>query len=1511
MLDENRMPKVSGYGLQNFKTSSQELVPSYDFWETWTYMSPEQKAQGELATESDVYFMGVDCSAVECAGRSGGFVAAVNKNSELFYPGGDIAHIPNAAVTVESYGFGLNLLNSLYTCLYVAILVSEFLNILEEIIGYIEFSIMVNESEVIVGGGSSSGVTAGAIDWTTYSFPQAVELTGLPEKFNGGIGFSRWQKRMKLWLTIKGLWPVVEYEKPVVDQEKADTVKAFAKWAEKDGVARAAILAALTNTLFDVYSSDAYSAKLLWEKLDQTHNTDSQGLEKYSVARFLEFKLVDNKSMTEQVHEFEMIVHALKESGMNLPEKFKVMSVIEKLPKSWEEFSLSLKRQKGEITWTNLMLDISVQEQHKSKQGHVMPTEHGTSKVNIATVGQKRKAFAKKANSNKPKSDKDKAKKPKANKPCWSCGQVGHWSKDCPTKKAKKTEVAQANVVLGTASGPVVNMVVIEATASETNVDRYVSYNPVIFSTYLSNEWLIDTGANVHICADISLFVSYQQSHSLTVKMGNASVAQVHGVGNVDLKFPSGRILSLTRVHHVPNMCRNIISGSCLVSSGFEISFKCNKVVLIHTGTFFGKGYLSNGLFVINVDPVLGSLNNNVIPTVNCIESSNIWHARLGHLNFGALKNMMNLELIPKYTIEKNSKCQVCVSAKQIRKPFHNVVRDSDLLDLVHTDICEFGGVLTKDQFRYFITFIDDSSRYCYVYLLRHKDEALSKFIIYKTEVEKQTSKLLKRLRSDRGGEYTSNAFNEFCANNGIVHEVTPPYTPESNGVAERKNRTFKDMINSMLINSGLPKYMWGEALNTACHILNRVPLKHMDKTPLELWKGRMTSLKYLRVWGCLAKVLVPEHKRKKLGPKTVDCIFLGYLETTTAMRFLVLKSDIDGIVANTIVEFRDATFFEDVYPMKTGIPETTSEEDPTHTSSSIPDHVEKMTNVGAEPSSSSIPKELEEPRRSKRAKIVKDFGGDFITYNIEDEPLTFRQAMDSSESRHWKGAVKSEIDSIVSNGTWELVDLPPGCSTIGCKWVFKRKLNPDGSIDKYKARLVAKGFKQKEGIDYCDTYSPVARMVTIRMLIALASVHGLIIHQMDVKTAFLHGELEEEIYMDQPDGFVASGNERKVCKLIKSIYGLKQAPRDWHKKFDETILPFSYKINESDKCVYTKVKGNECVILCLYVDDILLFGTNIEIINETKEFLKRHFEMKDMGEASVILGIKLIQSTEGITLTQSHYIEKSILEKYGYSQCRIASTPYDSKVALVKNTSGVPVSQLRYSQIIGSLQYLANCTRPDISYSVSKLARYTSCPNRTHWDALDRVLRYLKGTMYLSLHYRRFPGVLEGYSDASWIAKKSGSNGVTGYVFTLAGGAISWKSSRQTIVTRSTFEAELCALDATGTEAEWLHGLMSAIPVVSRPLPAIAIHCDSRTTIDKISSKKHNAKTKRHIQVRLKSIRGLVTDRIIAIEFIGTQNNIADPLTKGLEPAVVLKSRLGMGLSTHHNSSTVGTQYT
>ncbi|KAL0328285.1 UNVERIFIED_CONTAM: Retrovirus-related Pol polyprotein from transposon TNT 1-94 [Sesamum calycinum] len=436
--------------------------------------------------------------------------------------------------------------------------------------------------------------------------------------------------------------------------------------------------------------------------------------------------------------------------------------------------------------------------------------------------------------------------------------------------------------------------------------------------------------------------------------------------------------------------------------------------------------------------------------------------------------------------------------------------------------------------------------------------------------------------------------------------------------------------------------------------------------------------------------------------------MFLGYVETSYALRFLV-KSQIPVIEVNTIVEFRDVVFLEYVFPMKTGIPSSVSLDD-SFASTSIPEHVEKLTNVGVNPNSTSLTHEKSDiPRRSKRARVAKDFGSDFVTYNIEDDPVTFKDVMASSEAKQWKEAVKSEMDSIVSNGTWVLIDLPPRCTTIGCKWIFKKKLKPDGSIDKFKARLVAKGFKQNEGIDYFNTYSPIARLTTIWVLIALASVYNFSIHQMDVKTAFLYGELEEEMYIDQPGGFVAHGNERKC---------------------------------------------------------------------------------------------------------------------------------------------------------------LANGTRPDISFSISKLARYTSCPDKTHWGALDRVLRYLKGTVSLAI-YGRFPAVLEGYSDASGIAKNSGSNGCSGYVFTLGGGAVSWKSAKHTLITLSTFEAELCALDTTGTETEWLFGLLSQLRIVSQPLPPVDVHCDSQTTIAKVRSRKYNQKTKRHIQVRLKSIKALVSDRVIDIDFV------------------------------------------
>ncbi|KAL0327045.1 UNVERIFIED_CONTAM: Retrovirus-related Pol polyprotein from transposon TNT 1-94 [Sesamum angustifolium] len=725
-----------------------------------------------------------------------------------------------------------------------------------------------------------------------------VDLTGLPDKFSGQF-FKRWQQRMKIWLTMKGLLTVIQVTKPEPTDTDPKTAE-IAQWIERDQIGRGAILSALSNTLFDVYCSDSYTAKSLWDELDRKYNTEEQGLEKYSVSKFMRYQMVEDMSVVEQTHEIINLEHALADAEMKLPEKFLVMSIVDKFPKSWENFGMTLKHQKGRLSLDDLMIAISIEEEHRN-QTHKMPVEHQP-RANLI-VGKQR---VNKINSNSKAINKGKTtknKKPKANKPCWNCGQVGHWAKLCPNKKAK-TGQAVVNMVVGGSSG-----------ASTSGVtEGYVSVQPELLTIYEPCDWLIDTGANVHVCADKSLFMSYQAITGKTVSMGNSSTAEVLGIGSVDLKFPSGRILSLKRVHHVPTVRRNIISGSVIVREGNELAFKFNKVVIQQFGNFVGKGYLDDGLFKVRVENNKNVISHSIILNV---ETSTLWYSR--------------------------------------------------------------------------------------------------------------------------------------------------------------------------------------------------VPLKHNTSTSFELWKGRKPSLKYFRVWGCLAKVLVPEHKRKKLGPKTVDAVFLSYVETSYALRFLVIKSEIPSIEVNTIVEFRDAVFLEDVFPMKTGIPSSVSLDD-SLASTSIPEHMEKMTDVGVNPNSASLTHEESDiPKRSKRARVVKDFGSEFVTYNIEDDPVTFKDAIASLEAKQWKEAVKSEMDSIVSNGTWVLVDLPPGCTTIGCKWIFKKKLKPDGSIDKFKARLVAKGFKQKEGIDYFDTYSPVARLTTIRVLIALASVYNLSIYQMDVKTAFLYGELEEE----------------------------------------------------------------------------------------------------------------------------------------------------------------------------------------------------------------------------------------------------------------------------------------------------------------------------------------------------------------------------------------------------------------
>ena len=379
----------------------------------------------------------------------------------------------------------------------------------------------------------------------------------------------------------------------------------------------------------------------------------------------------------------------------------------------------------------------------------------------------------------------------------------------------------------------------------------------------------------------------------------------------------SGKNLTLNNVLYVPKICKNIVSGSLLNKHGFRMVFEANKVVVSKSGMFVGKGYVSNGLFKLNVMTIKSKIMNKTnVSFVYVFGSSNLWYGRIGHVNYGSLKRLINLNHIPIFQIDIKHMRETCVETKMTRLSFQTIKRNTEPLDMIHSDICDLKFAPTMGGNKYFITFIDDNTKYCYVYLLKSKDEALEKFILYKTEVENQLSGKIKLIRSDGGGEYVT-PVGDYCAQHGIRHEVTPPYLPQSNGMTERKNCTFKEMMNVMLISYGLPQNMWGETILSANYLLNKAPRKNEQKTPYEIWKGRQPSYKYLGMRGCLSKVAVPTPKKVKIGPKTVDCIFIGYAQNNSAYRFLVYKSEIFDIHKNTIMESRNVSFFKHIFPCK------------------------------------------------------------------------------------------------------------------------------------------------------------------------------------------------------------------------------------------------------------------------------------------------------------------------------------------------------------------------------------------------------------------------------------------------------------------------------------------------------------------------------------------------------------------------------------------------------------------
>ena len=527
----------------------------------------------------------------------------------------------------------------------------------------------------------------------------------------------------------------------------------------------------------------------------------------------------------------------------------------------------------------------------------------------------------------------------------------------------------------------------------------------------------------------------------------------------------------------------------------------------------------------------------------------------------------------------------------------------------------------------------------------------------------------------------------------------------------------------------------------------------------------------------------------------------------------------------------------------------------------------------------------------------------DLTAWMAVAEPESYQEAIEGDQSLEWKRSMEEEMESLRKNSTWTLVPLPKGRKAVTCKWVLKIKYDQHGEVDRYKSRLVARGFTQKEGIDYDETFAPVAKFTSIRALLALAAERDMDLQQMDVKTAFLNGELEEEVYMTQPEGFIEVGKEHLVCKLQKSLYGLKQAPRAWNTLIDGFLKEKGFVQSMADHCIYTRLEGASTVIIALYVDDLIIASNSDEKMKWTKDFLNQRFEMKDLGPLSYCLGIQIRRDRTNriLWMSQEKYIS-DVLKRFNMSDCRPVATPLEPGVRLTKDMGPATQKEMEdmrkvpYRSAVGSLMYAMVGTRPDIATAVGVVSRHLENPGQAHWSAVKRIFRYLRGTTGVGICYgtSKNLGVLEGYSDADWAGDLDSRRSTTGYVFTLGGGAISWNSKRQATVALSTTEAEYMALSSATQEAIWLRSLLKDLDALQQQ-PTV-IYEDNQACIAVVKNPTCHSRMK-HIEIRHHFTREKVEAHEVVLQYLETSKMAADILTKAIAKPKFEELRDLMGL--------------
>ena len=507
-------------------------------------------------------------------------------------------------------------------------------------------------------------------------------------------------------------------------------------------------------------------------------------------------------------------------------------------------------------------------------------------------------------------------------------------------------------------------------------------------------------------------------------------------------------------------------------------------------------------------------------------------------------------------------------------------------------------------------------------------------------------------------------------------------------------------------------------------------------------------------------------------------------------------------------------------------------------------------------------------------SKECESFVNQLSTVHV---PNSVQEALKDSR---WKEAMNEEMKSLQKNGTWKVVDLPNGKKPVGCRWIFTIKYKADGDIERFKARLVAKGYSQTYGIDYVETFAPVAKINTVRILLSLAVNLDWPLHQFDVKNAFLHGNLQEEVYMQLPPGCRLQVEESKqVCRLQKSLYGLKQSPRSWFGRFTSSMKAFGYRQSHSDHTLFIKHSRGKLTALIIYVDDMIVTGNNDAEMKALQSYLSHEFEMKDLGPLKYFLGIEVLRSKQGIFLSQRKYT-LDLLHEVGMLACKPCDTPAAENVKLGTFPDHIFADKGRYQRLVGRLMYLTH-TRPDLAYSLSVVSQFMHSPSEEHMNAVIRILRYLKSSPGKGIMFTK-GGTLsvEGYTDADWAGSIDDRRSTAGYLTFVGGNLVTWRSKKQGVVARSSAEAEYRGMAKGVCELLWIKRLLKDLKI--HPSAPMKLYCDNKAACDIAHNPVQHDRTK-HVEIDRHFIKEKLEAKIIEVPHVRSQDQLADILTKAV----------------------------